>query len=317
MDSKPDSPLGGLLPVLQLPYRADASIDWDDLWQEVEWLLAHGSDGLVVAMVTEVLRLTESERRDLTERLCAYVGGRVPVVVSVGAESSKAAAALARHAQDAGAAAVMAIPPIATACSGDEVWRYYQQIIDATHTPVIIQDASGYVGRPIPTTLQAELFKAFGPRIMFKPEAPPLGQNMSALHEATGGRATVFEGSGGIALVDCYRRGISGTMPGSDLIRIIGPLWRSLEAGRDEDVWRIATALAPLLSNLINLDAYLAVEKHLLVRQGVFKLPLVRGPVGYVLDAHTRGEVDRLFDRALAVAQDVSENTTSLLKGAV
>ena len=43
-----------------------------------------------------------------------------------------------------------------------------------------------------------------------------------------------------------------------------------------------------------DLDAFLAVEKHLLVRQGIFRSERVRGPVGYALDAETRREVDRL-----------------------
>ena len=45
-----------------------------------------------------------------------------------------------------------------------------------------------------------------------------------------------------------------------------------------------------------SLDAFLAIEKYLLVKQGVFKNTLVRGPVGYTLDDETRREVDRLFD---------------------
>jgi 4-hydroxy-tetrahydrodipicolinate synthase len=45
-----------------------------------------------------------------------------------------------------------------------------------------------------------------------------------------------------------------------------------------------------------SLDGFLAVEKYLLVKQGVFKNTLVRGPVGYVLDEESRREVDRLFD---------------------
>ena len=44
------------------------------------------------------------------------------------------------------------------------------------------------------------------------------------------------------------------------------------------------------------LDAFLAVEKYLLVKQGVFQNTLVRGPVGFTLDEETRREVDRLFD---------------------
>jgi 4-hydroxy-tetrahydrodipicolinate synthase len=52
-----------------------------------------------------------------------------------------------------------------------------------------------------------------------------------------------------------------------------------------------------------SLDCFLAVEKHLLVRQGIFKNTLVRGPVGFRLDDETKSEVDRQFDRMIAAAQ--------------
>jgi 4-hydroxy-tetrahydrodipicolinate synthase len=45
-----------------------------------------------------------------------------------------------------------------------------------------------------------------------------------------------------------------------------------------------------------SLDAFLAIEKHLLHRQGVFPNTIVRKPVGFVLDPGTTAEVDRLFD---------------------
>ena len=45
-----------------------------------------------------------------------------------------------------------------------------------------------------------------------------------------------------------------------------------------------------------SLDAFLAIEKYLLVKQGIFSNTLVRGPVGYTLDEPTREEVDRLFE---------------------
>jgi 4-hydroxy-tetrahydrodipicolinate synthase len=50
--------------------------------------------------------------------------------------------------------------------------------------------------------------------------------------------------------------------------------------------------LAPLQNSL---DAFLAIEKYLLAKQGVFRNSRVRGPVGFVLDKQTRCEVDRLF----------------------
>ena len=55
-------------------------------------------------------------------------------------------------------------------------------------------------------------------------------------------------------------------------------------------------SVLPLLSLFLALPMGLAVEKYLLVKQGVFRNTIVRGPVGFVLDDETRREVDRLFD---------------------
>ncbi|REK13010.1 MAG: dihydrodipicolinate synthase family protein [Planctomycetota bacterium] len=297
-------PLTGVLCVFQTPYDADESIDFATLDHEIDWLYRRGADGIVMAMVSEVLRLSTAEREALAERACRTSGGRGAVVISVGAESSHAAEALARHAELHGADAVMAVPPVAVALDAEQLRAYYERILAAVEIPVIVQDASGYVGRPMPVALLAELHEAFGPRVYFKPEAVPIGPRLSELLAATGGEARVFEGTGGIALVDSFRRGIVGTMPGADLVDAIVALWRALRAGDEATAYRIWLPLAALVSVQHSLDAFLAVEKHLLVRQGVFKNTIVRGPVGYSLDNATRDEVDRLFDiLCAAVAQ--------------
>jgi len=67
---------------------------------------------------------------------------------------------------------------------------YYRRIIKAVRIPVIVQDASGYVGRPISLEMQARLLDEFGPeRVLYKPEANPIGPRLTELREATGGRA--------------------------------------------------------------------------------------------------------------------------------
>ena len=99
-----------------------------------------------------------------------------------------------------------------------------------------------------------------------------------------------------MALVDSYRRGIVGTIPGAELIWAIVPLWRALQRGDDELAYRILLPVSALVALQTNLDAFLAIEKHLLVKQGIFEGAHVRGPVAYMLDDETREEVDRLFE---------------------
>ena len=293
-----EEPLSGVFPVVQTPYHDDESIDFETLDAEIDWLFDRGASGLVVAMVSEVLRLSSEERDRVAERVCHRARSRGPVVISVGAESGHLAERYARSAEEYGARAVMAIPPVSVSLDETELKGYYERILRAVRIPVIVQDASGYVGRPIAIDLQAQLLKEHGAdRVLFKPEANPLGPRLTALREATAGAARVFEGSGGIALVDSYRRGVVGTMPGADLIDAIVALWRALEARDESRSCRISAPLSALLALQTSLDAFLAVEKHLLVKQGIFKNEMVRGPRGFFLDRETRAEVDRLFER--------------------
>ena len=144
--------------------------------------------------------------------------------------------------------------------------------------------------------LQSNLLDEFGPRVLFKPEAAPIGQRLSALRDATGGRARIFEGSGGIFLVDSYRRGVVGTMPGAEIVDAIAALWKALRENDTDRIEALSLPIAALVALQSGLDGYLAVEKHLLVKRGVFSSARVRGPVGYTLDAETAAEVDGLFE---------------------
>ena len=288
--------LTGVFPVFQTPFRDDDSIDEEVLATEIEWMYGHGIDGIVMAMVSEVMRLSGEERRQLAELSCELGLPHGPVVISVGAESTSVAVGFARHAAEVGASAVMAIPPTSVAAGEDELAVYYQALLDAIELPVIIQDASGYVGQPLSIQMQADLLEAHPNRVLFKPEAVPIGPRLTALRDATGGAAPVFEGSGGISLVDSYRRGISGTMPGAEVCWAIVALWSALVDGDQSRIDAINGPLSSLISLQTSLDAFIAVEKHLLVKQGVFTSTRMRRPVGYTLDAETAAEVDRLFE---------------------
>ncbi len=290
----------GVLPVFQTPYHEDESIDFETLTREIDWLFEQGANGIVLAMVSEVLRLASDERDQLAEYVCKAANGRGAVIISVGAESSHTAERHAWHAQSVGAGGLMAIPPVSIAATEAELRDYYSRLIRSVDIPVIVQDASGYVGKPMSIEFQAGLMNEYGPeRVMFKPEAPPIGPRLTELHEATGNRASVFEGTGGVALLDSYQRGVAGTIPGADLIKAIVPLWKALEDGDAATAERIHKPLAELISIQTSLDGFLTVEKHLLVRQGIFKNEIVRGPRAFQLDDATRGRVNLLFDQLM------------------
>jgi len=95
-------PINGVLPILHTPFTADDRIDQVSFQRQIDWAFSVGADGVCLAMVSELLRLTTDERIELTRAMCEMVDGRGVVIASVGAESTKAAVEFARHAESRG-----------------------------------------------------------------------------------------------------------------------------------------------------------------------------------------------------------------------
>jgi 4-hydroxy-tetrahydrodipicolinate synthase len=286
-----------------MPYLEDLRIDFDALQREVEYLFDCGAQGLCLALVSDTLRLTAQERMEMPARLVEFAQGRGPVIISVGAESTIQARAFARAAEDGGAGALMAIPPLSQGLAEAQLAEYFEELLEEVSLPIIIQDASSYVGAAMSLSFQAELFRKQGDRILFKPEATPLGPCISALRDLTGGKAKIFEGSGGVLLIDSYRRGVAGTIPGVEVLDGLVALWNACVAGdwdRAYEVYLPICAIATLQMQG-GLDGYIVTERHLLHRQGLFPNQIHRGPLSFQLDDETRREIDRLYDRMQAV----------------
>ncbi len=285
----------GVLPVLATPFGPNWQIDAAALQREIDWLFDNGADGLTVAMVSEIQRLSHAERAELNALTCEFSAGRGPVVASVGAESTYVACQLARSAAQAGASAVMAAPPLLAATPELELRRYLEAIAQAAQCPVILQDASNYVGVPVPVPVQAALVRDFGPdQLLLKPEAAPLGPTLGAIAQATGGTARMFDGSGGIGLIESHARGVVGTMPGPDLVWALRALWDALQAGDAALARSIQGPLAGIQAMTVGIDGYVTVEKHLLVRQHVLPHARMRPPVTFPFDEVSAGCVEDL-----------------------
>ena len=173
---------------------------------------------------------------------------------------------------------------------------YKRQAVDV---PLIVQDASSYVGASIPTGFYVELLDEFGPnKVLFKPEGAPIGPNISDLRDASGGRARMFDGSGGILLIDAFRRGIAGTMPGVDLLDGITAIWAAMLNKDDETAYRIYFPICAIVALQLQagLDGFLAIEKYILVKRGIFDSDRRRSPNSWNLDKETQQEVDRLLE---------------------
>jgi 4-hydroxy-tetrahydrodipicolinate synthase len=101
--------------------------------------LTAGVHGLVPCGSTgEFPALTDDERRAVTEIVIDQAAGRAPVIVHTGAMTTQQAAALSRHAEQAGAAAIMVVPPYYEPLSTDEIGIYYRDVAASVGIDVMI-----------------------------------------------------------------------------------------------------------------------------------------------------------------------------------
>jgi 4-hydroxy-tetrahydrodipicolinate synthase len=292
--------LHGVLTIAHTPFTDGDEIDAPALKRAVDWAFTVGADGIGTGMVSETFKLTSDERVALGKMLVEFTAGRGPVFAAVGAESTKQALGFAVAAEKAGCDAVMAVPPLTVRLGESHLVDHFRALADGIGIPVIVQDASGYVGQSIPIPVCVRLLELYGPeKILFKPEAAPNGPTLSALRDATGGRATMFEGSGGIFLIDSFHRGIAGTMPGMELLDGVVAVWKALQRRDEARAYSVYFPVCAIVALQLQagLDGFLAVEKYLMVKRGLFPSARRRKPYGWELDSETAAEIDRLFQK--------------------
>lgn len=129
----------GYWPAAPTPFDREGQLDLGAWRQLLELYLAHGVHGVLVHGTTgEWFAQTADERETVARVAVETVGGRVPVVVGVGAFTAAESAGHARRAARAGADGVLTTPPPYVHPSDDEIVAYYQEVGAATDLPLMV-----------------------------------------------------------------------------------------------------------------------------------------------------------------------------------
>jgi dihydrodipicolinate synthase/N-acetylneuraminate lyase len=296
--------LAGILPVLQIPFTPANPVDVVDesaLRQEVDFCIAGGVHGLVVpALASEFMVLTDDERRLVVEVAIDQAAGRVPVVANVAGTSTSAALTFTRHAREAGATALMALPPYVRRPTMDSVFTYYAAIAEEAGLPVIVQNAPPPFGISLPTPVVLRLLEEIPLVTYVKEERLPPGRNISeVVANAPAKLRGVFGGTAGIYFASELQRGVIGSMPSAAVCDVLATVFNAWSAGDVARARSIHGQLLPLLT--LEMSALMAVSKEVLRRRGVFSTTTMRDPEFYPLDAGDLAELDALWPQVSAL----------------
>ena len=270
----------GVFPVLATPFDLAGQIDEESLRNLARFTIKAGADGMTVGGVaSEVYKLSDGERRRVTEIVLQEAGGRVPVWVGTGHACTELAVEHTKHAERTGAAGAMVMPPYAMKASLAGVASYFRAIGRAVAIPVMIQDAPLVSGVHLPvdflTTLAHEV-----PNIAYvKVEAPPTGPKIGDVIARAKERLRVFGGLGGGNLIDELKRGAVGTLPGSAFPEAYVDIYRRFRTGAVSEAERLHRRILPLIrftsqSVEFSFHGYKRILKH----RGAIATAYVRQP---------------------------------------
>ena len=131
-------PLTGTITALATPFR-NGAVAYDDLKKLVTFQLTGGIDGVVpVGTTGESPTLSHEEHMDVIRAVIADVRGRVPVIAGAGSNSTREAVALAKHAEKAGADAVLVVTPYYNKPTQEGMYHHFKAVNDAIGIPIII-----------------------------------------------------------------------------------------------------------------------------------------------------------------------------------
>lgn len=282
---------GGVYVILATPFTDAGEIDAASLARLVDFSLEAGASGLTpLGILGEFHRLTEAERQRVAEIVVGQAGGRVPVVVGASHGGVAVTAALARHAAEIGAAAVMVAPPNGTRPDPDALVRYYRLVAAESPLPVVVQDEPGFTGVQMPAGALARILTEVEGCVAVKLEDPPTPAKVSQLIRLGGDRLRVYGGLGGVYFLEEMSRGAVGTMTGFAYPEVLVAIHRRLTAGDRAGARDLFYRWLPLIRYEAQAGIGLALRKEILFRRGLIASPAVRAP-GVGLDDATRAEL--------------------------
>jgi len=128
----------GSITALVTPFK-NGSVDEKSYRDLIEWQIAEGTNGFVpVGTTGESPTLTHAEHHHVVEWCIDQSKGRVPVIAGAGSNSTKEAIELARHAEEAGADAVLVVTPYYNKPTQEGLYQHFKAINDAIGIPIII-----------------------------------------------------------------------------------------------------------------------------------------------------------------------------------
>ncbi|WP_456000456.1 4-hydroxy-tetrahydrodipicolinate synthase [Phascolarctobacterium succinatutens] len=270
---------GRLLTAMVTPFNADGSINYEAGADFADWLLANGSDGLVVEGSTgEAATMDMDEKIKFMQTIVARVNGRAKIVAGAGTNCTASTIDLVKKMEACGVDGVLVVGPYYNKPTQEGYYQHFAAVAKATKLPIIVYNVPGRTGGNIAPEIVARLAADFSNIVAIKEAAGNVAQT-AELYRVLPEDFSIYSGDDGLILPflsvgACGLISVLANVNGN----ILQQLMQAYSEGRVKDAADLNKVMVPLAkamfieSNPIPIKA--AVTKVTGIEAGAPRLPL-------------------------------------------
>ena len=270
---------GRLLTAMVTPFNADGSSNYEAGADFADWLLANGSDGLVVEGSTgEAATMDMDEKIKFMQTIVARVNGRAKIVAGAGTNCTASTIDLVKKMEACGVDGVLVVGPYYNKPTQEGYYQHFAAVAKATKLPIIVYNVPGRTGGNIAPETVARLAADFSNIVAIKEAAGNVAQT-AELYRVLPEDFSIYSGDDGLILPflsvgACGLISVLANVNGN----ILQQLMQAYSEGRVKDAADLNKVMVPLAkamfieSNPIPIKA--AVTKVTGIEAGAPRLPL-------------------------------------------
>ena len=301
--------LAGVVPIIPTPFLENEAIDEAALSRLIEFAVGAGLQAVCLpAYASEFYKLTDEEKLQVVKIAIDQAAGRIKIMAQSNSPSLKIAIKLAQANVAAGADIISLAVPRIFSLPEVSIKAYLSEFFASIpNTPVLIQDFNPG-GSSLSVSLINDLRNEHPNFKYLKLEEPLCATKFEDIIKTTEGKVGVFEGWGGLYLMELVPIGISGVMPGLGVSDILQKVFTLRKNGETEKAFEIFERVMPqIFFSLQNMELFHYAEKELLMARGILTNSNSR-KAAYIPDASSVKYIRELNERILKLIDDIKAN---------
>lgn len=194
----------GVFPAVTTKFTADDTLDLQMFEVNIKAQLEAGVHGIILGgTLGEASTLSDEEKRTLVREAVRIVEGRVPVLINIAEQTTKAAIEAAQKAKEDGASGLMMLPPMRYKADDRETVTYYKAVANSTDLPIMVYNNPVDYGIEVTLEMFEELLRDC-PNIEAVKESTRDLSNITRLRNLFGDRLTILSGVDTLALESLF-----------------------------------------------------------------------------------------------------------------